>query len=393
MKINIGNELWRGILTAADPEYQEQSARERFARLPEYAAEAGFTADEQARLAEKMAAVSASPDLLELWDRMTRTIHEGPKGSEAACADPKFEANEVDSFAMFLMITLAGIPHMKALYQERGWYDIAWGEALLDIRIWMEFCRDNYDGAFGLAMTGYPWIIGQQRGGVIRLGRLQCNTSGNFFGTFRVYRNESLKMDCAMLDWEQPFDRDGFWAFSAGDTAFRTTKITEDDKTVTGYISSPRGIVSPQPVPLDKSDWKPYLTAQDPVIHLHIPADGPMTPELCRDSFRKMVDFYRNILHVEPKAFACESWLLDPMFSRILAPDSNILAFQHFGHLLPWPGGSELVRRVFGVKADENGIDSVPHKTSMQKICAEYARKGGKFRNGAFFIPIESLNL
>ena len=391
MNITIGNEPWRTLLSGADPEYQEQAARERLSHLPEYAAEAGFTADEQEQLAKETAQLSASPDLLELWDRMTRIINTSPNGFESACTEPQFETGGVRPFPLYLMIVLAGVPYMEKLYKECGWYETAWREALLDIRIWMEFCRENY-GEFGISM-GYPWIIGQQHGRVIRLGRLQCNMPGNFFSTVRVYRNEQQNMLCAMINRELPFDRDGMWAFDEASAAFHTAMISEDEKTVTGYVSSPRGIVSPRPVTLDKSEWKPYLTEKDQVINLHIPADGPMKPELCMDSFRKMLDFHRNIMHADPKAFVCSSWLLDPVFGRILSPDSNIIRFQRFGHLLPSPGGSELVCRVFGVKAVKNGIDSVPHKTSMQKICADYARSGGKFRNGAFFIPIETLDL
>jgi len=139
MNITIGNEPWRTLLSGADPEYQEQAARERLSHLPEYAAEAGFTADEQEQLAKETAQLSASPDLLELWDRMTRIINTTPGGFEAACTEPQFESGGVRPFPLYLMIVLAGVPYMKALYKEHGWYETAWGEALLDIRIWMDY--------------------------------------------------------------------------------------------------------------------------------------------------------------------------------------------------------------------------------------------------------------
>ena len=183
------------------------------------------------------------------------------------------------------------------------------------------------------------------------------------------------------------FDRNGMTALTPEDAAFHSAPVEETAGTVSGYGVSPDGLVSAEKITLDKSHWEEVLRPGDTVINLHIPADGPLDVEACRASCRRMKDFYVEKLGVEPKAFVCESWLLDPMFSRLMPADSNILAFQRMGYLLPWPGASELVVRVFGV----NGIDAVPHNTRMRKIFAEFIREGGRTRNGAFFFFPEDL--
>lgn len=387
MRINVKNETWRNRIESAGTEYSENAARSALAHLPEYAAMAGFTPDEQKQLAAEMDAVSKDPDLLKIWDVMSRTAADENTDFQIASADPEIDID--NEFAILLMVELACVPFMQELYRKKGWYDAAFGQALLDIRIWMKFCRDNY-GKFGVAMMGHPWILVQMRGLVIRFGRLQCNTRSSFFNECVVYKHKAGGYLCPLLNTELDFNRDGLTAIDNDEIAFRSTKIAEDDQSVTGYAVSQRGVVSPRTITLAKSDWDVFLKPGDPVINLHIPADGPLKPDDCRDSFRKMLDFFRNVEHIEPKAFACESWLLDPMFQHVLQEDSNILAFQRFGYLIPWPGKSELVRRVYGVKAVEEGIDAVPHTTRMQKILAGYAKNGGKFRNGAFFFGVDS---
>ncbi len=392
MKIIINDPVWKQIFEQPDTTFHEAAENELFQSIPEYARMAGFTQSDMEQLEKEMADVLSNPDVFHAWSLMRRTIlQNGTEGGQAALRDPGFGEPVKNPYALFLLVDLAGIPGMIELYKKRGWYESTFHEALLDFKIWMDFCRDNYDGAFGLSMTGHPWIRTQLEGNVIRIGRLQCNTRCTFFSEYRIFRHKSdPSIVCPLLNQELSFNRDGMTAMGDDPVEFKSELVRENGNQITGYAVSKRGIVSPRPVTLDKSDWDEPVKAGDPVINLHIPADGPMTPELCRDSFRRMLAFFRDIEHIDPKAFTCESWLLDPMFRRILPSTSNVVAFQDAAWLLPWQGRSELVRRVFGVKAMTQGIDCVPHRTSMQRAFAEFLNAGGIPRNGAFvFFPEE----
>ena len=88
----------------------------------------------------------------------------------------------------------------------------------------------------------------------------------------------------------------------------------------------------------------------DPVLEVHIPSIGPLTPEDCDDAIARAKDFFATYFpQYSYKYFTCDSWLLDPTLSRVLKPSSNILLFQKrfriaathpsdslLGYIFPW---------------------------------------------------------
>ncbi len=67
----------------------------------------------------------------------------------------------------------------------------------------------------------------------------------------------------------------------------------------------------------------------DPVLEVHIPADGAMTDAACTDSIacaRRFFATYFPDFHY--RAFTCHSWLLDETLKQFLPAESNILKFQ-----------------------------------------------------------------
>lgn len=386
MALTIPDELWREYLSVPDPEYNAETAAAAFADLPRLA-EMALTDAQCQQLKTVMAPVAADPEQLRIWDQMVRLLsRHDDLGNRLCSRNPGFGKSTADTCGFNLLVLLGMIPRMEQLYRENGWYDELWAEALLDIPIWMDFCREN-NQAFGINF-GFSWIRHQMVGAVMRLGRLQCNDSGGFYEGYRIYRNKMDGSFCALMDRTMDFRKDGYTAFPDEETAFTSAPVTENGNSWTGWKCTESGLVLPDPVTLSGTDWEEFLLPDDPVIHLHIPADGPLLPEQVQDSCRKMLKFHRDVLKREPKAFVCESWLLDPMFEKLLPEKSNILKFQRLGYRMPWEGESELVRRVFGEKAMRDGVNAVSHNTSMQRTFAQYLNDGGHARNGAFFIPV-----
>ncbi len=352
---------------------------------------AHFTPDELAKLDQAVAQLANTEDeLRQFFCWMTEKISAGNGIYGKIDAEPVFLPDSkppVCGDTFNLLLDLACIPAMIRMYKDRGWYDEIFHQALLDFRIWMEFAEQNH-GTFGIRL-GHAWICAQFEGIVLRLGRLQCNAPGKFFKEYKVYQNKLNGEYCTLLNTEMPFNAAGLYAQDGEAEAFRTASAEETAETVCGWAVGENARVKNEKVTLKKSEWELWLSENDTICNLHIPADGPLKAEDCRESMRRMYAFYQKHFRTAPKAFVCESWLLDPIFASILPETSNILTFQHLGTLLPFHGKSEMATRVFGTKAENEGLDAVPHKTSMQKTFAEYARNGGKFRNGGFFIPAE----
>ena len=66
-----------------------------------------------------------------------------------------------------------------------------------------------------------------------------------------------------------------------------------------------------------------------------------------------------------------------------------MLQFQMAGYLMPEKGPSDCFRRVFGVKGERDGIETVPWNTSMRRAFGKYYVSGGKFRNGRIVLMPE----
>ena len=66
----------------------------------------------------------------------------------------------------------------------------------------------------------------------------------------------------------------------------------------------------------------------DPILEVHIPALGKLTPEECNKSIALAKEFFaEHFPSYEYKAFTCHSWLLDKTLSKFLPEDSNIIKF------------------------------------------------------------------
>ncbi|MBO5959584.1 MAG: hypothetical protein J6Q65_05630, partial [Lentisphaeria bacterium] len=156
MALIITDEMWREVLSAPDPQYYTGTAAAAFARLEDHAEEAGFTGDEMRQLAEVMAPVSADPEMLRIWYRIVQTLSGRNERADQLAARMSGIAGITDPYGFNLLVVLGLVPFMEQLYREMGWYDELWTEALLDIRIWMDFCRENND-AFGISFA-FPWI-------------------------------------------------------------------------------------------------------------------------------------------------------------------------------------------------------------------------------------------
>lgn len=242
-----------------------------------------------------------------------------------------------------LIMAVAGWPMMVEHYRKMNFTEQMLNDIRPDLGLWLDkFMADC--GIAGLDMRIYGWTLALRRGSVLQFGRLQCNYDHNFYGKVALFRNP-----------------DGSLRFE----------------------------------PCEEHNDKALFSYGDPAINLHIPSAGPLKRELCIDALRKMVKFfaeYRKDFNY--KAVVCYSWILDPVFTRIMK-STNLADFQKLGHLYRFEGvdeTNEVVWRVFdipnGTPAD---IDRRPHNTGMRRAVAEYLKQGGKFSEYGTVILREEL--
>lgn len=245
-----------------------------------------------------------------------------------------------------LIMAVAGWPRMVAHYKKMNFTPQMLEDIKPDLGLWLDkFMADC--GIAGLDMRIYGWTKALRNGSILQFGRLQCNYDHAFYGKVACFR-----------------DADG---------AVRLE-------------------------PCEEHNDKALFSFGDPSINLHIPAAGPLKRELCIDSLRKIVKFFAEYRpDFDYKAVVCYSWILDPVFTKIMK-STNLADFQRLGHIFRMEGvdeTNEIVWRVFdipnGTPAD---IDKRPHNTGMRKAVAGYLKEGGRFcEHGMVILRDELENL
>jgi GNAT-like C-terminal domain/N-acyltransferase N-terminal domain len=124
------------------------------------------------------------------------------------------------------------------------------------------------------------------------------------------------------------------------------------------------------------------FAAGDPVLDLHIPPTGPLTPEAVDGSFSLARAFFGKHFPADDSRWGvCTSWLLDPQLRRYLPGDSNIIRFQRRFRLdsdLELPGDESIIEFVF--RRVDTPLNELPRRTSLHRAVIDHLDNGGRWR-------------
>jgi hypothetical protein len=117
----------------------------------------------------------------------------------------------------------------------------------------------------------------------------------------------------------------------------------------------------------------------DWIVSTHIPESGPLTPEAAADSFGRARGFFARHFPESPtRLFHCDSWLLDPQLTEVLAPESNMVKFQQLWQLTDYRrvGDSDAIFFVFRRRGDVDH-STLPQDTTLQRAIVQKINSGG----------------
>lgn len=288
------------------------------------------------------------------------------------------------------VIYASALPSAIGLYREKGIPLSILRDTLEDFDIWIRHHREKY-GVWGLSELG--WFTRHFRCGIFRLGRLQFMPRTCYL-KIKVFRNRDSGALVALSDTGVAFRADGQIDGTNGvtDPDGRWEAVyTNDGRTASGNQIWPQGYADRRRVELDLLQWELVLEEGDWVLDVHIPAGGPMTHGLCRDSYRQAAAFVREYMSGRDiKAFVCHSWLLSPQLGRILPETSNIVKFQRDYRLVPvLSDDHQLFERVFGLKTTD--LSGLPRDTTLRRRVLEYLSAGNVIHGAAGFMTWNEL--
>ncbi len=293
-----------------------------------------------------------------------------------------------------LLVALAMVPKLKEVHAAWEVEEEVTHDTASQIRLFSENYRPTHEGRYGLVMGQLDWIrhyVDESR--YFRIGRMEYWLKP-WRGGAEAYRRNGDGYTLALAPDGSRFTRDGFKQTDPSEetlhTGWKATLETTDTE-VSGYPVSPLGAAENRKVTLPLSEWTHVLTTGTPVLEMHIPSGGGMTPDAYTSSMRGAVEFFRRRFPDEhPVAIVCNSWLFNTQLEEILPPTANLVRYQKELYLYPVPSsGNDGLWFIF--LQDPFDPKTAPRDTSLRRAVLDFLDKGNTWRGGGMFFLIEDM--
>lgn len=284
---------------------------------------------------------------------------------------------------------ITGLPRLLEMHRALGIPEQVTRDTLYDIALWSR----HYHSVHGQrGLDELEWLQHHFLGKLFRLGRLEF-VAISYRGGYRIYRNKQTGQSVAVAETGTKFRRDGLIDGTTGvtDPDSWDSLLLDEEAHVRGGIVLPEGRATCQRIELRTGDWDVLFEKGTGLLDVHIPADGPLTPEGCLESYRMANEFYPRVFPDHSyTGFVCNSWLLDPELAKILPAESNIVQFQREFYLLPTLSDDRQTwERVFGARPDD--LAKAPRDSSLRRAILDHVLAGGRFSKGYGFIPADEI--
>jgi GNAT-like C-terminal domain/N-acyltransferase N-terminal domain len=342
-------------------------------------AQAGLGAIATQTLRDLARRINADPQLR----RVTSAAHQRVYDTNADFSDAMRQADAAlgaDADLLHALFVLDSIRLVRQRHAARGVPpDIAQAVNRRHAIAWLKDAEQR--GHIGIADWMPGWLRTVASGHLYRLGRLEFLPEPWDYPA-RAYTHVRTQELVLLAESGQRYTDDGYLS---GDLTWTSTLIETDDAII-GTPITPCGVALPQPVRLPRAEWQLALGPGDPVLDLHIPAEGALTLDAIRDALMQAEPFFdRYYPNHQFAAYVCSSWLFSPQLETMLASDSNILRWQHEGYLLPSDGGDDdFLTFTFGARSIDTA--TAPRDTRLRRAVIAHLERGALLRCGAYLL-------
>lgn len=367
-----------------DPDLVAQNAR--FCSLPETTVDAMLTAVR-----------SAAPEVRLTAKMIFRCVFRDRESRPWAYQTLDLVCREYAD-ALHLVIAAGFVPLIRAFHARANVSENITRDTCLQVLAY----HDNHitgTGRIGIYQNQLSWMhhyLDPEKL-YLRLGRFEFMTRKYHNG--HVYRRKS---DGSLVIFAIPgiqFDRMGYAVESRPDSPERafTSVYCEDAGlgTATGSPVGPNGRTSAEPLTIRLADYDLVLGEGMPVLEMHIPSGGGMTPDESERSFRLAKEFYSTLPDRtrHPVAVICSSWIFNPNLPEILPPESNLVRLLKRVH--PVPRTSSTTDGLWFIFRQEGAFEllKAPRKTSLQRAVTRFIENGGRWRVGGMILLMSEIGL
>jgi GNAT-like C-terminal domain len=258
----------------------------------------------------------------------------------------------------------------------------------------VQIYRSGNNGVPGMNKDQIYWIRHYINVELFRCGRFEYMNQYMPEWYPKVFRRKSDGVTIALCASDVKLDKEGFCLYKDQDLkdAVLITKFTKKYSYVEGTPLSPVGTVLVDTlVRLPLAEWTQILGSRDFTPGIHIPSGGGMSPELCKDSFEKAIDFYKKYFpDLDVKAFICASWIFSPDYERLL-PESNLAKFMREIYLFPCSSnGKAGMFFIFGKESDDH--NELPRDNSIRRAMLSLFDEGKLLRLGGMIFLTDDID-
>lgn len=214
----------------------------------------------------------------------------------------------------------------------------------------ISYYSNRHDGEPGYDLL--DWYQLAIDGKLYRIGRLEYELFASFNGQASVFERQGQKVTLSGVS-----ETDDNWS----------GQIVKDDGTESGGLCT-----------LSKAEWCCILRPGDPVVGVHIPAGGGLSPEKVDESLQEAKRFISTYFpDYQYKAFTCHSWLMDPQLQMLLDSESNIIKFQKRYSIVPAESSGRGALNFIFYKPDMNfDLATLPESTHLERSIKKHYMDG-----------------
>lgn len=322
--------------------------------------------------------IAASPHLCPLIWHLHRELcdqADSPTGGW-----PDIEPLGDDRGLFYLLLALAMVPPIREVHTRMSIDATITRDTCRQIKCFLDNHRTGCEGRPGIFVTELAWLRHYLAGHLFRLGRLEYMLQPPPSGE-RIFRHRRHGTVVMLLPPETPLDHEGYVLPPESDEALASTTYEENDHEHVGFPAAPSGVAERTPISLNRRDWELACRPNDPVIDMHIPSGGGLTPEATIDSFQRAFKFFSDQVPARPpRIIRCVSWIFNPQLVTDL-PGSN------FAHVLPelylFPVASPPDSGLnFVFRRNYDDWSMAPRSTRLQRLMLSWRLHGRGLRHG-----------
>ena len=316
-------------------------------------------------------AIRADSDLVLYCYLLNAAVRGNDAPAISALSAPRAEEKSgvYDSLSLFAL--LYELPKMVAQHRRRG---VPSDVTAATLEMFQNQVGDyvKLHGRIGLS-TYVRWMLKFVRCEIVRVGRFNLETC-KYSSPFDIYEREGELVALANGALLHESGR-MLGSVGASDGEGVVRRVTVGEGFVEGYPSLGDRVAA-EPIRLLTSEWRRVLTAGDRVISVHIPAGGPLSPEICDADLRRGAEIIERCFS-DYQSFYCNSWLLDTELKAITGKEGNVTRFgDRFTRFPVKSDGSAVYSYVFECSPD-TPAQQLPENSSFASAIKRHILSGG----------------